>query len=407
MARQVEEQKAAPRAAAPAGPPAGGGFGMRRVRADIVEGFVRPGALFRWGLFFGFGMLAAYGLVQAVVSVQAVLVRVLVALFVAISLEPAVRSLHARGVPRGLAVTFIFLLLLGVIAAFFISVIPPLVEQFRELTSDLPGYIQQFQARAEGLGELSRRFNLDLEEAARNLLSSLPSTLGAGLLGFTGRVFGALFSTLTVLVLAIYFMADLPRLRKGAVRLFPLDRRERMSHMMDLVLEKVGGYMIGNLLISFVAGVSSLIAMTALDVPFPLPLAILVAIADLIPMIGATLGAVLCVSVAYLFSGELWPMTAALAGYFVVYQQVENYLIAPRILRSTVDLSAAAVLLSGLIGATMLGLVGALMAIPIAAACKVILSREIDAHEAAAQAAARAGGPDQDAACPGARGPAS
>jgi predicted PurR-regulated permease PerM len=112
------------------------------------------------------------------------------------------------------------------------------------------------------------------------------------------------------------------------------------------------------------------------------PLAFVVAICDLIPMIGATLGAVIGVLVA-LFATDLWPTTVLVAVFFVVYQQVENYFIAPRILRSTVNLSAAAVLLAGLIGATALGLVGALMAIPVAAALKVLLTEQLEAREAA------------------------
>jgi predicted PurR-regulated permease PerM len=119
-----------------------------------------------------------------------------------------------------------------------------------------------------------------------------------------------------------------------------------------------------------------------LKVPFSVPLAFVVAICDLIPMIGATLGAVIGVLVA-LFATDLWPTTVLVAVFFVVYQQVENYFIAPRILRSTVNLSAAAVLLAGLIGATALGLVGALMAIPVAAALKVLLTEQLEAREAA------------------------
>jgi predicted PurR-regulated permease PerM len=149
------------------------------------------------------------------------------------------------------------------------------------------------------------------------------------------------------------------------------------------VVDKVGAYMIGNLLISLVAGTAAFIAFEALRVPFAVPLGFVVAITDLIPMIGASLGAVVCVLVA-LFATHLWPNTVLVAAYFVVYQQVENYWIAPRILRSSVNLSAAAVLLAGLIGGTALGLVGALMAIPVAAAMRVVLSEELAARDATA-----------------------
>ncbi|HMH38669.1 MAG TPA: AI-2E family transporter, partial [Streptosporangiaceae bacterium] len=119
-----------------------------------------------------------------------------------------------------------------------------------------------------------------------------------------------------------------------------------------------------------------------LGVPFAVPLAFVVAVCDLIPTIGATLGAVICV-LAALLTTELWPTTVIVAIFFVVYQQVENYFIAPRILRTTISLSAPAVLLSGLIGGTALGLIGALMAIPIAAGLKVVLGERLQARDSA------------------------
>jgi predicted PurR-regulated permease PerM len=151
----------------------------------------------------------------------------------------------------------------------------------------------------------------------------------------------------------------------------------------DLVVDKVGGYMIGNIIISLIAGLASFVAFSLLGVPFAVPLAFLVALCDLIPMIGATLGAVIGVTVA-LFSTQLFPTTVLVAAFFLAYQQLENYLIAPRVLRTTVELGAAAVLIAGLIGATVLGLIGALMAIPVAAAFNVLLNERLAAHETAA-----------------------
>jgi predicted PurR-regulated permease PerM len=174
----------------------------------------------------------------------------------------------------------------------------------------------------------------------------------------------------------------MPRIRTGLVRLFPVERRPRAHQVVDLVVDKVGGYMIGNIIISIIAGVASFVAFTVLGVPFAVPLAFVVAICDLIPMIGATLGAVIGVSVA-LFTSHL-ATTVLVAAFFLGYQQLENYLIAPRVLRTTVELGAAAVLVAGLIGAAVLGLIGALMAIPVAAAFNVLLNERLVAHETAA-----------------------
>jgi predicted PurR-regulated permease PerM len=342
-----------------------------------------PAHLFRTGALVSLGAASTLIGLYALYTVRAILVRILIALFIAVSLDPAVRLLVRRGLRRGVAVTLIFLLAFALVAGFLLSVIPPLVDQFRNLVDDLPGYLTQLQDRSARFRELNDRFNIS--DQLQGLVGTLPSRLGTGVLGFTSRVFGAVFSTLTVLVFTIYFMADMPRIRTGVVRLFPVERRPRARRVVDLVVDKVGGYMIGNIIISIIAGVASLIAFSLLGVPFPVPLAFVVALCDLIPMIGATLGAVIGVTVA-LFTKGLWPTAVLVAAFFVAYQQLENYVIAPRVLKTTVELGAAAVLIAGLIGATVLGLVGALMAIPVAAAVNVLLNERLVAHETAAGA---------------------
>ena len=184
-----------------------------------------------------------------------------------------------------------------------------------------------------------------------------------------------------MIVLTIYFMADLPRLRRAIVRVFPSRKRPQVSHAVNVVIDKVGAYMIGNLVISAIAGVTTFFALWALNVPFALPLAFFVALTDLIPLVGATIGAVVCTVVAAATS-PLWPTALLVAAFFVLYQQLENYLIAPRVLRNSVDMPSVAVLLAALLGGSVLGLVGALMAIPVAAAIKVIATPMMRARDA-------------------------
>ncbi len=321
-------------------PAPGGGAPPERPPREGGDGRVRPMMLFRWGVYVSLGVLATLAAAAAVYTARAVLVRALIALFVAISLDPAVRMLTRWGLRRGLAVLVIVLLSLGLVAGFLLSVIPAMVDQFHALVRDFPGYLASLQDRSARFRELSDRFHLTSQ--VESLLASLPGRLGSGLLGITGRLFGALFSTLTVAVLTIYFMADLPRLRHGMVRLFPQARRAQLGRVADVLIDRVGAYMIGNILISLVAGAGAFVAFTVLRVPFSVPLAFVVALFDLIPMIGATLGAVVGILVA-LFATTLWPTTVLVAAFFVIYQQLENYFVAPRILRSTVKLSAAAV----------------------------------------------------------------
>ena len=345
----------------------------------------RPATTFRLGAWFSLGVTATLLTLYGLYTIRAVLVQVLVALFITVSLEPAVRWLTSRGMRRGWAVTTIFVVAFGALLAFLISVIPSLIDQGRELIDDLPGYLTELQARSRQFRGLNDRFNLSSQ--VQGMIGSVPSRIGTGVLGFTGRLFGALFSALTVLVFTAYFMADLPRLRNGLVRLFPGERRPRAKQVVDLLVDKVGGYMIGNIIISIFAGVFSYLAFRLLGVRFAVPLAFVVAVFDMIPMIGATLGAIVGVLVA-LFTSPLWPNTILVAAFFVAYQQLENYLIAPRVLKTTVDIGAAAVLLAGLIGATLLGLVGALMAIPVAAAFNVLLNERLAVREAAEEAEA-------------------
>jgi predicted PurR-regulated permease PerM len=266
------------------------------------------------------------------------------------------------------------------IAAFLQSVIPAMVDQFDALVKDFPGYLATLQRRSASFRELSERFHLTTQ--VESLLAGLPARLGSGLLGLTGRLFSALVSTLTVAVLTVYFMADLPRLRRGAVLLFPRAHRAQAGRIADVLIDKVGAYMIGNIVVSVLAGLAAFAALTGLGVPFAVPLAFVVAVFDLIPMIGAMLGAAVCVLVALLATSG-WPTTVLVAGFFVLYQQLENYLIAPRVMRGAVKLSPAAVLLAGLIGGTVLGLIGALMAIPVAAGITVLLSEHLQARDAA------------------------
>jgi predicted PurR-regulated permease PerM len=290
----------------------------------------RPALLFRWGALVSLGAATTVIGLYALYTVRAILVRILIALFIAVSLDPAVRVLAKRGMRRGVAVTLIFGLAIALAAAFLISVIPPLVTQGRNLIDDLPDQLSRLQDRSSQFRELDDRYNIS--DQLQGMVGTLPSRLGTGLLGFTSRAFGAVFNSLTILVFTVYFMADMPRIRAGVVRLFPVHRRPRARRIVDLVVDKVGGYMIGNIIISLIAGVVSFIAFTVLGVPFAVPLAFLIAICDLIPMIGATLGAVLGVTVA-LFTTELWPTTILVAAFFIAYQQLENYLIAPRVLR--------------------------------------------------------------------------
>lgn len=332
---------------------------------------VPPALVFRWAAAGTAGALITLLVAYGVYMVRGILVLVLIALFVAVSLDPAVRWLVARGARRSWAIAIVVVALVALLGVFIWSIVPPAIKQGSSLLADLPGYLQRLSAQSQAIREITDQYNVT--DQLTSLVAGLPARLAGGAFGWAQRFLGVLASSLTVLVLAIYFMADMPRLQRGVVRLFPRRQRGRVTESVGVVADKVGDYMIGNVIISLLAGASTFVCLELVGVPFALPLAVIVALADLIPMIGATLGAVVCVLVSLIATG-IWPETVIVLIFFVVYQQVENYLIVPRVMRNTVSMSPVAVLLVALVGGALLGLVGALMAIPIAAAVKVLMS---------------------------------
>ena len=351
---------------------------VRRGDEEAAEEPVTTRTVFRWGVAGALGVLSVYLAYRAVLLVTDIFVQVVIAMFIAVSLDPAVRWLIRRGIRRGQAVAIIFLVLALLLAVFLIAFLPPLINQGTSLTSDFPGYLENLRHRSPSLRSVEDRFHL--QPGIQDFARTVPAKLGHQALSFGRRFLGALLSALLVLVLTTYFMVDLPRLRRGLVRLFPKRRRRAVNEAANVVIDKVGSYMIGNLIVSAIAGVATFIALEALRIPFALPLAVWVAVTDLIPMVGATLGAAVCVIVAFATS-NLWPQTILVAAFFVLYQQAENYFIAPRVMRDSVDMPAVAVLLAALLGASVLGLVGALMAIPIAAAIRVLAAPVIRARD--------------------------
>jgi predicted PurR-regulated permease PerM len=313
-------------------------------------------------------LLAGYG----IYVVRGVLVLIFIALFLAVSLDPPVRWLIGKGLRRSIAVTIVMSILVALFGLFLWSMVPPLVDQGGNLVDDLPDYLRRLSADSAGVREVTDRYNLT--DRLESLLGAIPARLASGAAGSLQHALSLGASLLTVLVLTIYIMADLPRLREGLVRLFPPGRRPQIAQILDVVVDKVGGYMIGNIVVSLFAGAAAFGCLRIAQVPFALPLAVIVAITDLIPMVGASFGAAICVIVS-VFAKDIWPTGVLVLIFFIVYQQVENYLIAPRVLRNAVALSAMGVLVSALIGGALLGLVGTIMAIPIAATIKVLASR--------------------------------
>jgi predicted PurR-regulated permease PerM len=327
---------------------------------------------FMIGLQGAIGVATAFVLLLLLRAASGVLALIILALFVAIGLEPAVRRLMGMRLPRWAAVTVVTLLMIGVVGGFLAAAIPPLIAQTEQFLRELPTYFKQLNDHSSTLGRIDARFHV--HQRLTQLISSAGGgTLFGGLLGAGRIVLGAVAATLTGLVLTTYLLADMPRIRRLAYRLIPASRRPRAIMIGDEMLASVGGYVLGNLITSLIAGAGTFVWLAAWDIPYPLLLSIMVALFDLIPVIGSPLAGVIVSLVALTVS---LPVAAATGAFYAGYKLAEDYLLVPRIIGRTVDVPATATLVAVLLGGTALGLIGALIAIPVAAALRVLL-REV------------------------------
>ncbi|HVL52534.1 MAG TPA: AI-2E family transporter, partial [Actinomycetota bacterium] len=318
------------------------------------------------------GVALIAGLIAAAWVSRKVLILMVIAMVLAVGMDPAIRFLQRRTrMGRGAATAVILLSVLGFLIAFFMLVVPPIAHEVEIFAGRLPDYIAQLRETGGFWGNLEARLQLgeQIEKLADNAPRIAQSSLET-IMGLTGAIATGIFSFLTLLVLTVYFASSLPTLQDGVSSLFPPEKREEYRALMDRATEKIGGYTSGQLTVSLIAGVSAFIAFLIIGLPFPAALGMWVSITTLIPSVGALVGAILCVLVAS-FVGLGTAVITAL--YILVYQQIENYVISPRIMKKAVDLTPAAVIISVLIGGSLLGFVGALLALPLAAAAKVVV----------------------------------
>ncbi len=342
--------------------------------AEKTNGLGRPGRPLNKRSPFFIGMAAAagvavtYGLVEVVIRARSVLVLIGLALFIAAGLDPAVSWLTKRGLPRPAAVIVILLAAVAVVGGFLASAIPPLAAQTTALTQQLPHYMRSLQDHNSELGKLNAHYQI--QQRLSKLLSTRGTALIGGVLGAGELVLSAATSLLVVAVLTIYFLASMPRIKLFAYRLAPQSRRARVILIGDEILTKVGGYVLGNFLTSAIAGVGTYIWLLAFGIPYPLLLSLLVALLDLIPVIGSTIGGAAVSLVALTVS---FPIALATLGFYIAYRLAEDYLIVPRIMGRTVEVPAVVTVVAVLLGGALMGIVGALVAIPAAAALRLLL----------------------------------
>jgi predicted PurR-regulated permease PerM len=320
------------------------------------------------GMMAAAGVAVTYGLVELLIRARSVLVLIGLALFIAAGLDPAVSWLTRRRLPRWSAVIVILLIVAGVAAGFMAAAIPPLTAQVTALIHELPHYLTTLRDHNSELGRLNTRFHV--QERLSQLLSTRGTALVGGVLGAGELVLSAASSVLVVIVLVVYFLAAMPRIKLFFYRLAPQSRRARVILIGDEIFDKVGGYMLGNFLTSLIAGLGTWAWLEIFGVPYALLLGLLVALLDLIPVIGSTIGGAVVSLVALTVS---LPVAIATLVFYIAYRLAEDYLIVPRVMGRAVQVPAVVTVLAVLVGGALMGLIGALVAIPAAAALSLLL----------------------------------
>ncbi len=294
---------------------------------------------------------------------RGILLLIIASFVLAIGFQPAIGWFERRGMRRGLGLALVLMGFLVVFGGLLALAVPLIITQAAEIVAELPVVIEQLQ---QGDGLVARIAGMiDLDQ-----FTATGATDPATLLDLAGGVAGFVFNFLTVLLVTPYFAMSMPGIKRWLVRLLRPAHREDFLRLLGESTDLMANFIVGNLIVSVIAGVVTWVGLTIIGVPYALALAAWVAITDLIPVLGAVLGAVGVAAVAYVEGPEalLWSVVL-----LVGYQQLENFVIAPRVMNKAVDLSPATVIIALMVGGSLAGLVGALLALPLAALIKIVV----------------------------------
>lgn len=352
-------------------------------QTKAAEDFGKKGAPLNTQHPFYFGFLAASGALVAITFLRAlqsasqVFVLIIISLFLAMGLNPAVESLQSRKMKRGAAVSIVVATALVVIVLFALVVIPPVFSQANELIDGAPQLIDSLKNNRT-IAELNTQYGVidTLQSKFQSWISDGKLLTGAfgGVVGVGRTVLSGAFSTLTVLVLTLYFLSSLPSVTRIFYRLAPASRRERVSKIGDAIISRVGAFVGSQVLIAAFAAIFVFFLSLGLDLPYAAALGMVILFVALIPLVGHFIGASIVILVALTQS----PAKALLAlVLYTLYVQIENYIITPRIMKRSLSIPGLVTIVAALLGTSLLGLVGGLLAVPIAAAILLIMDEVI------------------------------
>lgn len=331
--------------------------------------------------YFGFvatmGALSAFVLLRALASASQVFVLILVALFLATGLNPAVEAIRRRGASRTTAVAIIFISVLSLVGIFLALVVPSLVRQTTHLIEIAPSLLQDLKNNPT-IADLNSHYAFidTLQKKLTSITSdgTLIITAFGGVIGVGKTVLSGTFTGLTILVLTLYFITSLPEATAIGLKLVPASRRPRVALLVDAVIARVGAFVGSQILISFFASIFVTILSLILGLPSPIAIGIIVFICGLVPLIGHFLG---CGIVTLIATTQSVAIGIIAFVSYVVYVQIENYVVTPKIMKRTLALPGAVTIIAALIGTSLLGLVGGLLAVPVAASVILILEEVV------------------------------
>jgi predicted PurR-regulated permease PerM len=310
-----------------------------------------------------------------------VLTWILVALFLALALNPAVEFFQRIGIKRrGHAAALASLLTLLGILGLFALFVPTLVDEANDFVGAVPDYVEDISEGRGPIGDLVERYDLvdrvrqAVEEGGASSVLGLSGTA----LSVTKGVITAIVAAVTIAFMTFFMLLEGPRWVERFYALLPESSQERSQRIGNRIYRTVGGYVTGNLLISVIAGIISTLVLLVTGVSYAVALGLLVAILDLVPLAGATLAAIIVTTVAFIDQG--WVVGVIVLAFFLVYQQLENHVLQPVVYSRTVQLSPLAILIAVLIGAKLAGVLGALGAIPVAGTIQVLLVEWLQAR---------------------------
>ena len=332
---------------------------------------------FYFGFMVTIGALLALTMLQALASASAVFILIIISIFLAAGLNPAVMFFQNRGINRGASVGMVMASVLLFVAAFIAIAVPPLIDQGNQLLDNAPALIKDLNNNAF-INDLNNKYGVidSLQTKIDSLIKDgqFAITAFGGVIGVGKAVVSGLVSTITILVLTLYFLASLPQVINIGLRFVPATRRDRVSKLTNAIVGRIGSFVGGQAIIAALAAVFILIMGLIIGMPYPGPLAMVVLICGFIPLVGHFIGMTIVTVVSLTDSLT----TAAIAlGAYIVYVQIENYVITPRIMRKSLAIPGLVTIIATLLGASLLGLVGGLLAVPIAAAVLLILDEVV------------------------------